>query len=65
LHDDAVQEIVVDEFRRFGASVRVQAKHRTQEAGECLSFGPWEKILLVEDVVERPITQLVDVSKFT
>jgi len=41
----------------------MQAEHGTKEVGQGLCFRPWEQILLVKNIVQRPISQFVDVSK--
>lgn len=63
LHNDTIQEVVMNEFRSLSSPIRMQAEHGTKEVGQRLCFRPWEQILLVKNIVQRPISQFVDVSK--
>lgn len=61
LDDHALQPLVVEHVASRGALVRVEVQHRLEEGLEELGFGFGNEVLVLEDRVERPELELVDV----
>ena len=65
LDEDTVEPIVVHEVGGLGALVWVQTEHGGEEGGDGVGFVLWEEIFVVEDAVEGPVAEFVDVAEFT
>jgi hypothetical protein len=64
LYDDAVHPVVVGEFACLGSPIGVETEHWSEERSDGVGFTFTEEILVVQDRIQTPVSQLVDVSQF-
>jgi hypothetical protein len=55
---------VVDEFARLGSPIGVETEHWSKKRSNGVGFAFTEEILVVQDCIQTPVSQLVDVSQF-